>query len=107
MMMVPDPAFAALSSLKILSLNDNRLVRLGSLAPCAALEELRVYNNNLEEMPVIGKCENLTIIEINNNRVTKIPSDYFANTPALERCASPRCPPRRRCCWRPCLRLHS
>lgn len=85
MMMVPDPAFAALSSLKILSLNDNRLVRLGSLAPCAALEELRVYNNNLEEMPVIGKCENLTIIEINNNRVAKIPSDYFANTPALER----------------------
>lgn len=83
--MIPDAAFAGLSALKILSINDNRLVRLGSLKPLKRLEELRVYNNNLEEMPEIGMMPRLTVIELNKNRIAAIPSGYFANTPAVEK----------------------
>ena len=89
-MMIPDAAFAGLSSLKILSINDNRLVRLGSLTPLTSLEELRLYNNNLEEMPAVDAA-NLTIVELNKNRITSIPSDYFVKTPALERLVMPGC----------------
>jgi len=89
-MMVPDAAFTGLTSLKILSINDNRLVRLGSLTPLTSLEELRLYNNNLEEMPAVNAA-NLTILELNKNRITSIPSDYFAKTPALERLVMPGC----------------
>jgi len=89
-MMVPDSAFAGLSSLKMLSLNDNRLVRLGSLKPLTSLEELRLYNNNLEEMPEIDSV-NLEIVELNKNRISSIPSNYFANTPALKTLVMPGC----------------
>ena len=84
-MVIPDTAFAGLSSLRILSINDNRLVRLGSLKPLTRLEELRVYNNNLEEMPTIGLMRSLTVLELNKNRIDAIASDYFANTPAVEK----------------------
>ena len=82
---IPDAAFAGLSSLKILSINDNRLVRLGSLKPLKLLEELRLYNNNLEEMPDIGMMPRLTVLELNKNLIAAIPSGYFANTPAIEK----------------------
>lgn len=36
---------------KNLNLADNNLVRMGSLAPMVALEELRISGNNLEDMP--------------------------------------------------------
>ena len=82
---IPDAAFAGLSSLKVLSINDNRLVRLGSLKPLKLLEELRLYNNNLEEMPDIGMMPRLTVLELNKNLIAAIPSGYFANTPAIEK----------------------
>ena len=88
-MMIPDAAFAGLSSLKVLSINDNRLVRLGSLRPLRCLEELRLYNNSLEEMPEIGPMAHLTILELNKNRVGSIPADYFSKTPALVKLAMP------------------
>ena len=83
--MIPDAAFLGLSSLKILSINDNRLVRLGSLTPLTRLEELRLSNNNLEEMPDLGVMPRLTVLELSKNRIAAIPSGYFANTPAVEK----------------------
>ena len=83
--MIPDAAFLGLSSLKILSINDNRLVRLGSLEPLTRLEELRLSNNNLEEMPDLGVMPRLTVLELSKNRIAAISSGYFANTPAVEK----------------------
>ena len=48
LMQVPDAIMAKWSSVKILSLYDNNIVKLGSLAPLIALEELRLYNTPLE-----------------------------------------------------------
>ena len=69
MMMLSDAHFAGLTSLKILTLNDNRLVKMGSLANLKAIEEIRLYGNNLEEMPVIGNSPELKIVEMNGNRI--------------------------------------
>jgi len=85
MMMLADPHFAGLTSLKILTLNDNRLVRIGSMMTMKNLEEIRLYSNNLEEMPAIGACPNLTIVELNGNRITTIPDDWFSKAPKLEK----------------------
>lgn len=69
MMMLTDAHFAGLTSLKILTLNDNRLVKMGSLANLKAIEEIRLYGNNLEEMPAIGSSPELKIVELNGNRI--------------------------------------
>jgi len=86
LMIVGDPVFASWATVKILQLYDNNIVRLGSLAPLTALEELRVSGNNLEEMPTLGPShQNLTIFECQKNRVATIADDYFGATPALQR----------------------
>ena len=86
MMMLSDAHFANLTSLRVLTLNDNRLVRLGSLANLRALEELRLFNNNLEEMPTIASSmPKLKIFEVNKNRISTIPATFFTSVPALER----------------------
>jgi len=85
MMMLSDAHFAGLTSLKILTLNDNRLVKMGSLANLKAIEEIRLYGNNLEEMPVIGNSPELKIVEMNGNRIASIPDEFFSSAPALER----------------------
>jgi Leucine-rich repeat (LRR) protein len=69
LMMLTDDHFAGWASVKILNLYDNNLIRLGSLAPLVALEELRLYGNQLEAMPTLGKQEKLTIVEIHKNRI--------------------------------------
>ena len=88
--MLSDAHFAGLTSLRILTLNDNRLVRLGSLAKLRNLEELRLFNNNLEEMPTIASSmPALKIVEVNKNRIAAIPAAFFSSVPALERlCAN-------------------
>ena len=43
----------------MLNLYDNNLVRLGSMEPLTALNEVRLYGNNLEEMPVFGRRDTL------------------------------------------------
>lgn len=87
MMMTTDPLFEMWASVKILSLYENNLVRMGSLAPLLALEELRISNNNLEEMPKLNAQghKSLTVFEIHKNRVATMDEGYFAATPALQR----------------------
>lgn len=85
LMMTTDAMFASWSKVTVLNMYDNNLVRFGSLAPLASLQELRLNNNNLEEMPTLGTHPALTIIEIHKNRLSTIPDDYFEKTPALER----------------------
>ena len=58
MMMTQDANFTSWSSVKILSLYDNNLVRMGSLAPLVNLEELRISGNNLEDMPTTATFDN-------------------------------------------------
>jgi len=84
LMMLTDAHFTGLASCKILTLNDNRLVRMGSLEPLQNLEELRLYGNNLEEMPPMGKKPNLTRVEIHKNRIGSVPDAFFTDAPALE-----------------------
>ena len=85
MMMLTDAHFAALTALTVLNMQDNNLVRFGSLANCKALEEIRLYGNNLEEIPAIGDgLPALRIIEIHKNRISAIGDDYFAGTPKLQ-----------------------
>ena len=45
------PEVPAWTCVKVISAYDNRLVRVGSLAHCTNLDELRLYNNNLEALP--------------------------------------------------------
>ena len=85
MMMLTDAHFTSWASVKILSLYDNNLVRMGSLAPCTGLEELRISGNNLEEMPALSSHTALTTYEIHKNRIASVPDDYFTATPALQR----------------------
>ena len=74
----------------MLNLYENNLVRLGSLAPLASLEELRLSYNNLEEMPTLlgaagGGHPSLAIFEMHKNRIATIADTYFNSTPALTR----------------------
>jgi len=85
LMMLTDAHFSSWGSVKILSLYDNNLVRIGSLAPLAALEELRISGNNLEDMPGLSSHPKLTTLEIHKNRIVKMDDNYFDATPALER----------------------
>jgi len=86
LMALTDDHFRQWSRVTILNLYDNNLVRMGSLAPLAALEELRMHMNNLEAMPTLGPSHpKLTILEIHKNRIGTIADDYFCATPALER----------------------
>jgi len=85
LMMLTDDHFTSWASVKILSLYDNNLVRMGSLAPLVALEELRISGNNLESMPTLSSHEKLTTLEIHKNRIAEIDDKYFVATPALER----------------------
>jgi len=86
MMMLTDAHFAGLGSLKILTINDNRLVRMGSLKNLKSLEELRLYANNLEEMPDLGGgLPELKVVELHKNRISVIPDDWFTQTPKLEK----------------------
>ena len=85
LMMLTDAHFTGWASVKVLSLYDNNLVRMGSLAPLVALEELRLYGNNLEAMPTLSSHPALTTYEIYKNRITAIDPDYFGATPNLQR----------------------
>ena len=84
-MMLTDAHFSSWTSVKILSLYDNTLVRMGSLAPLVALEELRLSGNNLEEMPTLSEHPSLSVFEMHKNRITTIPDDYFKALPGLQR----------------------
>lgn len=53
LMMLTDAHFAAWASVEILTLNDNRLVRLGSLAPLTSLEELRTPKATNHHSPLL------------------------------------------------------
>ena len=83
------PEVPGWSRVRILNLYDNRLVKIGSLAGCVALVELRLYNNNLEAMPMLppGEESSIELIELNNNRIASMADDYFASTPRLRRLA--------------------
>ncbi|KAL1510730.1 hypothetical protein AB1Y20_007019 [Prymnesium parvum] len=85
LMMISDAAFTNWSSVKILNLYDNNLVRLGSLAPLVCLHELRLYGNNLEDMPTLGPAKELEVLEVQKNRISKIEDNYFEQLPALKR----------------------
>jgi len=85
LMMIPDPAMANWASVTILSLNDNNLVRLGSLEPLKALQELRLFANNLEAMPTLCEGCPIEVMEVHKNRIETIEDDYFKKTPKLKR----------------------
>ena len=86
LMVLPDETFSWLGRLRVLTLFDNNLVRIGSLAPCVSLEEVRLYGNNLEAMPVLPpRCPCLTVLEVHKNRIAEIDETYFDATPALSR----------------------
>uniref|UniRef100_A0A7S2GJ53 Uncharacterized protein n=1 Tax=Haptolina brevifila TaxID=156173 RepID=A0A7S2GJ53_9EUKA len=86
LMMTQDAMFANWSTVKVLNMYDNNLVRFGSLATLLSLEELRLNANNLEAMPELSKSHPaLKIIEVHKNRIANIPDEYFNATPALER----------------------
>lgn len=90
-MMVSDKCMANWSSVKILNLYDNNIVKLGSLAPLTALEELRLYNTPLDSLPDLGADgkANLAILEVhhssNKGMVEVVPDTYFEKTPSLNR----------------------
>lgn len=84
--MLKDVHFASWGNVQILSLNDNNLTMLGSLAPLVKLEELRLFGNQLTAMPTLGASHpELKIFEIHKNNIADPADDYFAATPALER----------------------
>lgn len=84
LMVLSDGVCVGWKSVKVLSLFDNNLVMMGSLAPLVTLEELRLYGNNLEAMPELPQpAAALTTLEIHKNRITTVPGDYFDATPAL------------------------
>lgn len=91
LMQVPDAIMAKWTSVKILNLYDNNIVKLGSLAPLTALEELRLFNTPLDSLPDLGTAplENLTILEMHHSsgggQIKTIPKDYFNRTPNLNR----------------------
>jgi len=86
LMMTKDEMFISWANVRVLNMFENNLVRMGSLAPLVALEELRLNGNNLEEMPALAASHpSLSIIEFHKNRVTTIPDNYFESTPALTR----------------------
>ena len=85
LMMLTDDHFKGWSNVTVLNLQDNNLVRLGSLEPLASLEELRIMANNLEELPKLGSHPSLTVLEAHKNRIGSIPDDYFNSTPSLAR----------------------
>ena len=91
LMQVPDAIMTKWSSVKILSLYDNNIVKLGSLAPLTALEELRLYNTPLDSLPDLGSAPlaNLTILEMHHSagggQIKEIPDDYFSKAPNLSR----------------------
>ena len=86
LMALNDDHFRSWQRVTTLNLYNNNLVRMGSLAPLLALEELRMHANNLEEIPPLGPSHpNLTVIELHRNRLTQIPDNYFFSTPALSR----------------------
>lgn len=90
LMMLTDAHFKSFASVKILSLYDNNLVRMGSITPMVALEEFRISGNNLEVMPTlasaaVGGHPALLLYEIHKNRIATIADEYFDSTPALER----------------------
>jgi len=85
MAITSDATFAGWAGVKVLGLYDNNLVRMASLAPLVALQELRISGNNLEEMPTLSSHPGLTVFEIHKNRIASIADDYFSATPALER----------------------
>merc|ERR1719310_743663 len=89
--MVSDTCMANWSAVKILNLYDNNIVKIGSLEPLTALEELRLYNNGFEVMPDLGKRgkAKLSLVEVhhssNKGCIKSLPDDYFAETPSLAR----------------------
>lgn len=83
--MLKDAHFASWGNVTILSLNDNNLTMLGSLAPLVKLEELRLFGNSLEALPALSAHPELKVYEIHKNRISEPPADYFKATPALER----------------------
>lgn len=91
LMQVPDALMLKWTSVKILSLFDNNIVKLGSLAPLTALEELRLYNTPLDSLPDLGKAPmvNLALLEMHHasggGQIKEIPDDYFDRTPNLSR----------------------
>jgi Leucine-rich repeat (LRR) protein len=70
---------------RILSLFDNRIVRLDSLAPLVSLVELRIYNNELGAMPELPTTSAIELIEAQNNRIKAFDEEYFMRTPRLKR----------------------
>ena len=86
LMMLTDKHFEAWANVSVLNLYENNLVRLGSLAPLVALEELRLNGNNLEEMPTLGPSHpKLSVIELHKNRIAACAAEYFTATPGLTR----------------------
>jgi len=83
--MLKDNHFTSWANVTILSLNDNNLGSIGSLAPLAKLEELRLFANNLEAMPTLSSHPDLKVFEIHKNRIKDMADDYFKATPGLER----------------------
>eukprot|EP00322_Chrysochromulina_rotalis_P002199 CAMPEP_0115849998 /NCGR_PEP_ID=MMETSP0287-20121206/11738_1 /TAXON_ID=412157 /ORGANISM="Chrysochromulina rotalis, Strain UIO044" /LENGTH=311 /DNA_ID=CAMNT_0003303983 /DNA_START=28 /DNA_END=963 /DNA_ORIENTATION=- len=85
LMMTDNAKFLSWKNVKVLNLYDNNLVRMGSLAPLVAIEELRISGNNLEEMPILCDSCPITVLEIHKNRIAEIDAAYFEKTASLER----------------------
>ena len=78
-------ACAGWGHVRVLSLFDNRIVRLNSLAPLVSLVELRLYNNELDSMPELPPTSAIELLEMQNNRIAEVDEEYFMRTPHLKR----------------------
>ncbi|GLH03927.1 Toll-like receptor 6 [Gryllus bimaculatus] len=80
--------FHGLSSLQILSLNDNKLMHLGEdlFTSLENLEELFLNVNNLSELPlgIFRKLYNLRLLNLDNNKLTELPEELFSRLHSLE-----------------------
>ena len=87
LMQITEASVQGWRRLEVLTLYDNRLVRLPPLGHMGRLKQLYLNSNNLQEMPNLGieGLPSLTALELHKNRITAIPSGYFRGLVALQR----------------------
>lgn len=63
---------SSLTSLKILSIQSNRLTSITGLSDLPNLEELYISHNALTDLTGLENNKNLRVLDFSNNRVTKL-----------------------------------